>query len=151
VRHEPHLRGALSRGLLDRQGAAVPGHAPRPDLPDRRADGPGGLRLDLRLPDRGHGPPAGGARQARPGPVGRAPGPARPGGGRAMVGDRIMTDVAMAQRAGVPAILVLSGEATAADAAALATPPDLVVADVGELGERLERARARARSVGVCR
>lgn len=65
----------------------------------------------------------------------------------AMVGDRIMTDMAMAQRAGVPAVLVLSGEATAADAAAMATPPDLVVADIGELGELLERARA----AEVCR
>lgn len=60
----------------------------------------------------------------------------------AMVGDRIYTDVAMAQRAGVVAVLVLSGEATAEDAAALPVPPDLIVADVGELGERLEAARA---------
>lgn len=59
-----------------------------------------------------------------------------------MVGDRIMTDMAMAQRAGVPAVLVLSGEATAADAAAMATPPALVVADVGELGAHLERVRS---------
>jgi NagD protein len=60
----------------------------------------------------------------------------------AMVGDRIYTDVAMAQRAGVLAVLVLSGEATAEDAARMACPPDLIVADVGELGERLERSRA---------
>jgi NagD protein len=60
----------------------------------------------------------------------------------AMVGDRIYTDIAMAQRAAVPAVLVLSGEATEADAAALAEPPDLIVSDVGELGERLERARS---------
>lgn len=63
----------------------------------------------------------------------------------AMVGDRIYTDMAMAQRAHVAAILVLSGEATASDAAGLEQPPDLVVADIGELGARLERAR----SVGV--
>jgi HAD superfamily hydrolase (TIGR01450 family) len=60
----------------------------------------------------------------------------------AMVGDRIYTDIAMAQRAAVPAVLVLSGEATEADAAALAAPPDLIVSDVGELGEWLERARS---------
>lgn len=60
----------------------------------------------------------------------------------AMVGDRIYTDIAMAQRAETAAVLVLSGEATEADAAALAVPPDLIVADVGELGERLERARS---------
>ena len=59
-----------------------------------------------------------------------------------MVGDRLMTDIAMARRAGVASALVLSGEATAADAAALAEPPDWVVADVGELGELLEAARA---------
>jgi HAD superfamily hydrolase (TIGR01450 family) len=58
----------------------------------------------------------------------------------AMVGDRIYTDVAMAQRAGVVAVLVLSGEATAADAAAMAQQPDLVVGDIGELGERLVAA-----------
>jgi NagD protein len=59
----------------------------------------------------------------------------------AMVGDRIYTDMAMAQRAGVIAVLVLSGEATAAEAAAMSTPADLVVADVGELGQRLAAAR----------
>jgi HAD superfamily hydrolase (TIGR01450 family) len=61
----------------------------------------------------------------------------------AMVGDRIYTDVAMAQKAGVPAVLVLSGEATAGDAAAIGDPRPLVVADVGEFGELLERARRR--------
>jgi NagD protein len=59
----------------------------------------------------------------------------------AMVGDRIYTDIAMAQRAAVLSVLVLSGEATAADADALPEPPDLIVADIGELGERLERVR----------
>lgn len=59
----------------------------------------------------------------------------------AMVGDRLYTDVAMARRAGAVGVLVLSGEATEADAAACPEPPDFVMADVGELGERLERAR----------
>jgi len=58
-----------------------------------------------------------------------------------MVGDRIYTDIAMAQRAGVMSVLVLSGEATAADAAAMPSPADIVVADVGELGERIILAR----------
>lgn len=62
----------------------------------------------------------------------------------AMVGDRIYTDMAMAGRAGVLSVLVLSGEATAEDAAAMADPPDLIVADVGDLGERLERSRSEA-------
>ncbi len=60
----------------------------------------------------------------------------------AMVGDRIYTDMAMARNADVFSVLVLSGEATAADAAALARPPDLIVDDVGVLGELLEGARA---------
>lgn len=60
----------------------------------------------------------------------------------AMIGDRVYTDVAMAQAAGAMAVLVLSGEATAADAAALVQPPDLVVDDVGELGRRMEQARS---------
>lgn len=60
----------------------------------------------------------------------------------AMVGDRIMTDIVMAQRAGALAVLVLSGEATKSDAAAMASPPELIVADVGELGDRLEESRS---------
>jgi NagD protein len=60
----------------------------------------------------------------------------------AMVGDRLYTDMAMARNAGVLGILVLSGEATAAEAAALDHPPDLVVRDVGELGELFLRAHA---------
>ena len=58
----------------------------------------------------------------------------------AMVGDRLYTDVAMARQAGAVAVLVLTGEATADQAAACPEPPHLVVADVGEFGERLERA-----------
>jgi NagD protein len=61
----------------------------------------------------------------------------------AMVGDRVYTDMVMAQRAGVVSVLVLSGEATSADADALDPPPNLVVADVGALGDRLEAVQAR--------
>jgi NagD protein len=60
----------------------------------------------------------------------------------AMVGDRISTDVAMARKTGVFTVLVLSGEATAEDAAALSPPPDLIAGHVGELSELLERAHA---------
>jgi NagD protein len=59
----------------------------------------------------------------------------------AMVGDRIYTDIAMAQAAGAVAVLVLSGEATAQDAAAMSTPADLVVGDIGELGRIMEAAK----------
>src|SRR5436309_5286180 len=41
----------------------------------------------------------------------------------AVVGDRVYTDVALAQKAGAVAVLVLTGEATAADAAALEAAP----------------------------
>jgi len=58
----------------------------------------------------------------------------------AMVGDRLYTDMVMAQQAGVLSVLVLSGEATAAEAAASLRPPDLIVAHVGAFGEQLERA-----------
>jgi NagD protein len=58
-----------------------------------------------------------------------------------MCGDRLYTDIAMARQAGVPGILVLSGEATAADAAAAEQRPDAIVRDVGELAEMLEASR----------
>lgn len=59
----------------------------------------------------------------------------------AMVGDRLMTDAAMARASGTLGITVLSGEATPADIARLADPADLVVRDVGELGRLLEQVR----------
>ncbi len=60
----------------------------------------------------------------------------------AMVGDRIYTDIAMARRAGALGVLVLSGEATAADAARATPPPDLILPSLAELGDRLHAARA---------
>ncbi|MCL4787497.1 MAG: HAD-IIA family hydrolase [Verrucomicrobia bacterium] len=61
----------------------------------------------------------------------------------AMVGDRLYTDVVMAHQAGALGVLVLTGEATAEEAARHRPPPDLVVADTAELGERLRAARQR--------
>jgi HAD superfamily hydrolase (TIGR01450 family) len=55
----------------------------------------------------------------------------------AMVGDRLYTDMAMAQRAGVISVLVLTGEATAEEARAQPRPPDFVVPDVGAFGDLL--------------
>lgn len=51
----------------------------------------------------------------------------------AMIGDRLYTDVEMAERAGVHGVLVLSGEATADDARAAPQNPDLVVDSVDSL------------------
>ncbi len=58
----------------------------------------------------------------------------------AMVGDRLYTDMEMARRAGAFGVLVLSGEATAEDAAAANPKPDLVARDLEEFGEQLRAA-----------
>jgi NagD protein len=59
----------------------------------------------------------------------------------AMVGDRLYTDMVMAQRAGVMGVLVLTGEATAEDAVQWPTLPTVVVPSLKELGDSLARAR----------
>ena len=51
----------------------------------------------------------------------------------AMIGDRLYTDMEMAQRAGVHGILVLSGEATIEDLQTAPQTPSLVVGSVDEL------------------
>ena len=51
----------------------------------------------------------------------------------AMVGDRLYTDIEMADRAGVHGILVLSGEAPREDLVAAPQNPSLVVGSVAEL------------------
>ena len=56
----------------------------------------------------------------------------------ALVGDRLLTDVAMARRAGMWAVLVLTGATAPADLAAIGAPqPDLVVDDIGQLITRM--------------
>jgi NagD protein len=59
----------------------------------------------------------------------------------AMVGDRLYTDMTMARRAGALAVLVLTGEATVAEAKKHVPKPDLVVRTLAEFGELLERSR----------
>lgn len=59
-----------------------------------------------------------------------------------MVGDRIYTDMRMARDAGVPGVLVLTGETTESQAPELSEQPDLIVANVGQLGELLAEAQA---------
>lgn len=59
----------------------------------------------------------------------------------AMVGDRLYTDIAMANRAGIPGVLVLSGETTAEMAAASDVKPDIIVKNIEELGIILENSR----------
>ncbi|MCC6493170.1 MAG: HAD-IIA family hydrolase [Pirellulales bacterium] len=61
----------------------------------------------------------------------------------AMIGDRLYTDVRMARDAGVLAVLTLTGEASAVEAASLpaAERPDLIVEDLDELSAQLVAAR----------
>lgn len=65
-----------------------------------------------------------------------------------MVGDRLYTDIAMAEASGAFGILVLSGEATPADVAASSVLPDLVVQDIGELGQGLQNVAGKAVQTG---
>jgi HAD superfamily hydrolase (TIGR01450 family) len=58
----------------------------------------------------------------------------------AMVGDRLYTDMAMAHRAGIFGVLVLTGEASAAEAERHLPKPDLIVPTLKEFGEFLESA-----------
>lgn len=58
----------------------------------------------------------------------------------AMVGDRIYTDIKMAQNAGALGVLVLSGETTLALAQSAPNPPDLTLPSIKELGEMLEES-----------
>ena len=58
----------------------------------------------------------------------------------AMVGDRIYTDIAMAQNAGAFGVLVLSGETTVEVANAAPNPPDLMCENIAELGMLLREA-----------
>lgn len=50
-----------------------------------------------------------------------------------VIGDRLVTDIEMATRAGVRGVLVLSGEATREDLSSAPQNPDLVVGSVDEL------------------
>jgi 4-nitrophenyl phosphatase len=49
------------------------------------------------------------------------------------IGDRLETDIAGAQAAGMPSALVLTGAATLAQAKAFSPPPDIIIQDLSEL------------------
>lgn len=55
----------------------------------------------------------------------------------AMVGDRVYTDILMAQKANAFSVLVLSGESTLEDGEAMEQHPDLIVESIKELGDML--------------
>jgi 4-nitrophenyl phosphatase/NagD protein len=56
----------------------------------------------------------------------------------AMVGDRLYTDIALGPAAGIPSVLVLSGESTAGDAAVSPFRPTATFAHLGELAAYLQ-------------
>ena len=58
-----------------------------------------------------------------------------------MVGDRMYTDIACGVNAGTDTALVLTGEATAEDAAESYTPPTAIYRDMAELLAALRAAR----------
>ena len=57
----------------------------------------------------------------------------------AVIGDRLYTDIALAQDSAVTSILVLTGEATREDAAASPTPPDIMVESLAKLRDLLNQ------------
>lgn len=57
----------------------------------------------------------------------------------AMVGDRLYTDIAMGKKAGITAILVLTGETKAEDLATSPWQPDFVFPSLRELHQALEK------------
>jgi NagD protein len=61
----------------------------------------------------------------------------------AVVGDRLYTDIRMAHDAGAMGVLTLTGETTEADIAVAggSSRPDLVVANLQELGRLIQEAR----------
>ena len=61
--------------------------------------------------------------------------------GTAMIGDRIYTDMRMACDAGVLAVLTLTGEATAEQAAESSVKPDMIVSDLEDFSRQLNAAR----------
>ena len=59
----------------------------------------------------------------------------------AMVGDRIYTDILLAHQAGAFGVLVVSGEATLADAQNADPQPDITLQSIEQLGELLVEAK----------
>ena len=58
-----------------------------------------------------------------------------------LLGDRLYTDVACGVNAGVDTALVLTGEATEADAAVSPTPPTAIYRDMAALLAAIKEAR----------
>ncbi|MBL8055734.1 MAG: HAD-IIA family hydrolase [Anaerolineales bacterium] len=61
-----------------------------------------------------------------------------------MIGDQLDTDIALGASAGIPALLVLSGETSAERVASAPHPPDLVFPHIGAVAEFLAAGPGRA-------
>jgi 4-nitrophenyl phosphatase len=59
-----------------------------------------------------------------------------------MIGDRLYTDIALGAAAGIPSVLVLSGETAVAEVADSPYQPDFVFADLGALAAAMKSQRA---------
>lgn len=59
-----------------------------------------------------------------------------------MIGDQLDTDIALGAAAGIPAILVLSGETSAERVASAPHPPDLVFHNISALADYLQDGKA---------
>ncbi|MEW5956337.1 MAG: HAD-IIA family hydrolase [Chloroflexota bacterium] len=55
-----------------------------------------------------------------------------------MIGDRLETDIRMGQQAGMATAVTLTGVSTRADVAKMASPPDFVVQNIGEIPDLIE-------------
>ena len=69
----------------------------------------------------------------------------------AMAGDRLYTDMAMARRAGVVGVLVLTGETTAAEARSYQPAPDFIFPSLAEFGAQLRAAQRNGPNEFACR
>ena len=63
--------------------------------------------------------------------------------GLCIIGDQLDTDIALGAAAGIPAILVLSGETSAERAAGASHPPDFIFPHIGAVADYLASRQAR--------
>jgi 4-nitrophenyl phosphatase len=132
--------------LLVHKGARFIGTNPDPSVPNELGPLPGaGALLAVISTATGIQPTLIG----KPGPVIFEEAIRRLGGDpttTAMVGDRLSTDIAGAQAAGLTAILLLSGISTREEAENGPIKPDLILADINELAHYLLHEQNSARS-----
>lgn len=136
TRHVVYMDLAMG-GLAVHKGARFIGTNPDPSFPSELGPLPGaGALLAVIETATGVAPTIVG----KPGPIMFQQAMRRLGGtpaDTAMVGDRLTTDIAGGQAAGLHTILVLSGVTSAASLAGSPIQPDAVFDDIGHLAKRL--------------